>query len=544
MSDALPRHKHEHVLVSVHGKDGLDCVELDRAGRLRVLVHNHTGRSYALSPRAGPGLPPHLHVDLSSLGEVELDPAAVAAPGWRVLAWSAGVLALEPVGVYGWFLDGTLLAVDLGSVTVRGGAGPGMVTVELERFAPEVDGRFAVAVMRLATGCAEPNAVALAWEGDARVRVTPRHAKARANTLRLRVPVANPDDELYLSTATQGSGRYHAIASAGWMEEMEVAAEGGWRAERAASAGMPVWRIYPAGGVHGCSDELVAVAEPESTVELELSSVVSDQPAGEAQVVTYTSVGYAVGTVSLVEEGSVAINSFTADPTTIGDITEPASVLLSWEVDNATNVTLSGVGVVDASVKNYQVFVEQTTTFVLTAFDASLSSISSEAVTVAVSPSLSSRMVPARTILLWQGQTASIPSGWALCDGTSGTPDLSGRFVMGADPGGGVNPGTSGDADTHTHDIQQLQKTFDTSYGGAHAHGMPTSWYHRSLSSGGKTGIDTDGTFNTNTQTQSAGDHSHSVSVTFPGFTSGVNSDGVRPPWYALAYIMKLSTTS
>ena len=35
-------------------------------------------------------------------------------------------------------------------------------------------------------------------------------------------------------------------------------------------------------------------------------------------------------------------------------------------------------------------------------------------------------------IVAWSGPIASIPKGWALCDGTNGTPDLRDRFVVGA----------------------------------------------------------------------------------------------------------------
>ncbi|MBN2778240.1 MAG: hypothetical protein JXR36_11390 [Bacteroidales bacterium] len=50
-------------------------------------------------------------------------------------------------------------------------------------------------------------------------------------------------------------------------------------------------------------------------------------------------------------------------------------------------------------------------------------------------------LVPAGTIVLWYGSTGSIPEGWAWCNGGTATweaggnfttPDLSGRFVMGA----------------------------------------------------------------------------------------------------------------
>jgi len=43
--------------------------------------------------------------------------------------------------------------------------------------------------------------------------------------------------------------------------------------------------------------------------------------------------------------------------------------------------------------------------------------------------------VPTGLVVLWYGSVASIPSGWHLCDGTSGTIDLRGRFTVGAGTG-------------------------------------------------------------------------------------------------------------
>ncbi len=37
-------------------------------------------------------------------------------------------------------------------------------------------------------------------------------------------------------------------------------------------------------------------------------------------------------------------------------------------------------------------------------------------------------------ITMWSGDITKIPPGWALCDGTNGTPDLRGRFVLGYNP--------------------------------------------------------------------------------------------------------------
>jgi microcystin-dependent protein len=38
---------------------------------------------------------------------------------------------------------------------------------------------------------------------------------------------------------------------------------------------------------------------------------------------------------------------------------------------------------------------------------------------------------PSRTVLIWGGNLNDIPNGWALCNGTNDTPDLRGRFVLG-----------------------------------------------------------------------------------------------------------------
>lgn len=56
------------------------------------------------------------------------------------------------------------------------------------------------------------------------------------------------------------------------------------------------------------------------------------------------------------------------------------------------------------------------------------------------------------TIVMWFGTLATIPTGWQICDGTNGTPDLRGYFVKGAaagNAGDDTNHGTS----THGHEI-------------------------------------------------------------------------------------------
>lgn len=52
-------------------------------------------------------------------------------------------------------------------------------------------------------------------------------------------------------------------------------------------------------------------------------------------------------------------------------------------------------------------------------------------------------------ILLWSGAVVDIPTGWLLCDGTAGTPNLRNRFIIGA--GQFYNPGDTGGSNTHNH---------------------------------------------------------------------------------------------
>lgn len=61
--------------------------------------------------------------------------------------------------------------------------------------------------------------------------------------------------------------------------------------------------------------------------------------------------------------------------------------------------------------------------------------------------------IPAGVIVMWAGTLATIPSGWNLCNGTNGTPDLRDRFIVGA--ANGANPGTTGGANTHGHTSTQ-----------------------------------------------------------------------------------------
>lgn len=117
-------------------------------------------------------------------------------------------------------------------------------------------------------------------------------------------------------------------------------------------------------------------------------------------------------------------------------------------------------------------------------------------------------VVPIHGIIMWTGSVA--PKNWVLCDGNNGSPDLRGSFVRGA--GGSIEVGeTGGSADAvvveHSHSLSDggVRKTtgpYDYSGGSGYSQGDVLS------------------------ETAQTGE-------------SGVNKN--LPPYYALAYIMRVS---
>lgn len=138
--------------------------------------------------------------------------------------------------------------------------------------------------------------------------------------------------------------------------------------------------------------------------------------------------------------------------------------------------------------------------------------------------SASAFSVPSGGIIIWSGAQAAIPSGWFLCNGANGTPDLRDRFVVGVGSSYGVGAsGGSKDAIvvSHTHTATVTDP--------GHVHGVPYSILSTGLVAGDQT------TSRTGSFTDSAFT-GVSVAVGTTG-TSGTNAN--LPPYYALCYIMK-----
>jgi hypothetical protein len=133
-------------------------------------------------------------------------------------------------------------------------------------------------------------------------------------------------------------------------------------------------------------------------------------------------------------------------------------------------------------------------------------------------------------IILWSGSIASIPSGWALCDGTNGTPNLEDRFVIGAGNTYAVDA-TGGSADaivvSHTHTATV------TDPGHTHTSNATNLFSSSPGFSSGFTGA---------VQSfQGATINSANTGITVANSSTGVSGTNANlPPYYALAYIMKL----
>lgn len=129
--------------------------------------------------------------------------------------------------------------------------------------------------------------------------------------------------------------------------------------------------------------------------------------------------------------------------------------------------------------------------------------------------------IPSGIISMWSGPVVDIPTGWALCNGQGGTPDLRNRFILGA--GSTYAPGaTGGSLATNTG-----ATTLTVAQMPAHSHNVYAIWADdgdtRTCRLSNYTPIDRPSGLTTSAG--GGGSHTHTLTV---------------PPYYALCYIMKL----
>ena len=111
-----------------------------------------------------------------------------------------------------------------------------------------------------------------------------------------------------------------------------------------------------------------------------------------------------------------------------------------------------------------------------------------------------SNAIPSGIICMWSGESTAIPSGWHLCDGDAGTPDLRDRFIVGA--GSTYNVKDTGGEATHKLTTNEMP---------SHNHGFTgTSHSHTGSLS--------------NATAASAGSHTHTMSENLTAASNGSHS--------------------
>ena len=139
----------------------------------------------------------------------------------------------------------------------------------------------------------------------------------------------------------------------------------------------------------------------------------------------------------------------------------------------------------------------------------------------------SSSSIPTGSIIAWSpfaAGTSTVPSGWLLCDGSSSTPNLIGKFIIGTRTATSTSAAAAGGYGIYT---------VDANAGGAvnHTHSLPAA--SGSTSNGASstaTAASSPGAFTAST-------FSHVHTFTAPSGTSGATTS--EPSDYALVYIMK-----
>lgn len=175
------------------------------------------------------------------------------------------------------------------------------------------------------------------------------------------------------------------------------------------------------------------------------------------------------------------------------------------------------------------------------------------------------RAFPEGGIIEWYGDIMAIPTGWKLCDGTNGTPDLRDRFVIGA--GLTYAVGAVGGQTTVTLTAPQLPShshpaSATTSAAGSHTHSASSSTdpnHSHGYSVTARLGNSGPNQFAAGAARWGSGsvntanphnhslpwsgtvpDHSHSVAISSVSSSpGGGGAHNNMPPYFALVYIQK-----
>ena len=154
------------------------------------------------------------------------------------------------------------------------------------------------------------------------------------------------------------------------------------------------------------------------------------------------------------------------------------------------------------------------------------------------------KLIPKGSIIMFNGLSSEIPKGWHICDGTEGTPNLTGKFIKASNTSGETGGKSTiqileENMPRHTHTFVGNQVT--TSESGAHTHtirgkyGKFDNAHDRDcLETGSETDLIT---------TSQSGAHTHTIdmSATQLSYQGGGKPIEFEPLYYSLIYIMKTS---
>lgn len=170
--------------------------------------------------------------------------------------------------------------------------------------------------------------------------------------------------------------------------------------------------------------------------------------------------------------------------------------------------------------------------------------------------------VPLGLIAMWSGSIDAVPAGWALCNGQTSngrqTPDLRGRFIVGAGQGTGLrnrNVSDTGGTETVTLTVSQLPAHNHVVSGNTDASGLHSHWAfapNNDVNNSGSQGYPANNnhtTFRTSDRGRdqrvqsgaisTEGEHTHPINLTSQSTGSGQPVDNM-PPFFALAFIMRV----
>jgi microcystin-dependent protein len=147
--------------------------------------------------------------------------------------------------------------------------------------------------------------------------------------------------------------------------------------------------------------------------------------------------------------------------------------------------------------------------------------------------------IPAGMISLWYGSLGSIPTGWYLCDGSNGTPDLRDRFIVGA--GSTYSVGATGGSTTHTITTSEMPSHTHNATSvvtdPGHNHTLNTVFGFDNTTPSVTVAARSTGATQSNIVTNTA---TTGITVATTNATTGSGTAfNILNPYYALAYVMK-----